>query len=43
MNFFALSLIVEECSFNFYVYQKNQKINVLRQGIALEVTNVKFF
>ena len=34
MNFFALSLIV---------IKNKQKINVLRQGLALEVTNVKFF
>ena len=43
MNFFALGLIVEKRSFCFYVYQKHQKNNVLRQGLALEVTNVKFF
>ena len=39
MNFLALGLIVEKCSFCFYVYQKHQKNKVLRQGLALQVTN----
>ena len=43
MNFLFLNLIIKKYIFCMYVDQKNQKNNVLGQGIALENENVETF
>ena len=43
MIFLFLILIIKKSIFCIYVDQKNQKNNVLRQGIALENENVEAF
>ena len=43
MNFLFLILIIKKSVFCMYVDQKNQKSNVLGQGIALKNENVETF